>query len=176
MATPSPEQKKSAKHYPFPKIEPKWQKFWLKNKTFKAEDFSKKPKYYILDMFPYPSGAGLHVGHPEGYTATDIIARYKRMLGFNVLHPMGWDAFGLPAEQYAIESGTHPRTTTQKNINKFREQIRRFGFPVLGSFVWTQSFAFESGGFPVAEGSNRSISGSVTGKLSSGKSDAEPSG
>jgi len=130
---PTPaDQKKSAKRYPFSEIEPKWQVYWLENKTFRAEDFSEKPKYYILDMFPYPSGAGLHVGHPEGYTATDILARYKRMRGFNVLHPMGWDAFGLPAEQYAIETGTHPRLTTQKNIKRFREQIERLGF----SYDW----------------------------------------
>jgi leucyl-tRNA synthetase len=119
-------------HYDFNKIEKKWQDYWLKNKTFKTEDFEDKPKYYALDMFPYPSGAGLHVGHPEGYTATDIICRYKRMRGFNVLHPMGWDAFGLPAEQYAIETGTHPVVTTNKNIDVFREQIRSLGF----SYDW----------------------------------------
>ena len=110
--------------YNFNEIEQKWQNFWLENKTFKAEDNSDKPKYYVLDMFPYPSGAGLHVGHPEGYTATDIVCRYKRMKGFNVLHPMGWDAFGLPAEQYAVETGTHPAITTEKNVNTFRRQIR----------------------------------------------------
>src|SRR5216684_8109492 len=101
-------------------IEPKWQRHWEERKTFRTPDQSDKPKYYILDMFPYPSGAGLHVGHPEGYTATDILARYRRMRGYNVLHPMGWDAFGLPAEQYAIETGTHPRITTESNINNFR--------------------------------------------------------
>jgi leucyl-tRNA synthetase len=113
-------------------IEPRWQKYWDENKTFRTPDVSDKPKYYILDMFPYPSGAGLHVGHPEGYTATDILARYKRMRGFNILHPMGWDAFGLPAEQYAIETGTHPRVTTQKNIETFRRQIKMLGF----SYDW----------------------------------------
>ncbi len=113
-------------------IERRWQEYWLKNKTFRTPDRSDKPKYYILDMFPYPSGAGLHVGHPEGYTATDILARYKRMRGYNVLHPMGWDAFGLPAEQYAINTGTHPRVTTEKNIANFRRQIQMLGF----SYDW----------------------------------------
>jgi leucyl-tRNA synthetase len=113
-------------------IEPRWQRFWEENKTFRTPDQSDKPKYYILDMFPYPSGAGLHVGHPEGYTATDILARYRRMRGYNVLHPMGWDAFGLPAEQYAIETGTHPRVTTEKNIATFRRQIKMLGF----SYDW----------------------------------------
>ena len=114
------------------KIDEKWQKHWLENKVFKTPDESEKPKYYVLDMFPYPSGAGLHVGHPEGYTATDIIARYKRMKGFNVLHPMGWDAFGLPAEQHAVKTGTHPRDTTQKNIDNFRRQIQSIGL----SYDW----------------------------------------
>ena len=114
-------------------IERKWQKFWLDHKTFKTPNHvDGKPKFYCLDMFPYPSGAGLHVGHPEGYTATDILCRYKRMKGFNVLHPMGWDAFGLPAEQYAVETGTHPAVTTKKNIDRFREQIRSLGF----SYDW----------------------------------------
>jgi len=113
-------------------IEPRWQRFWDENKTFRTPDDSPKPKFYILDMFPYPSGAGLHVGHPEGYTATDILARYRRMQGDNVMHPMGWDAFGLPAEQYAIETGTHPRATTQRNIDTFRRQIKRLGF----SYDW----------------------------------------
>jgi leucyl-tRNA synthetase len=113
-------------------IEPKWQRYWEEHKTFRVPDRSDKPKHYILDMFPYPSGAGLHVGHPEGYTATDILARYRRMRGWNVLHPMGWDAFGLPAEQYAIETGTHPRQTTQHNIATFRRQIKMLGF----SYDW----------------------------------------
>src|ERR1700692_3935492 len=113
-------------------IERRWQDFWVSKKVFKTPDTSDKPKFYILDMFPYPSGSGLHVGHPEGYTATDILARYRRMRGFNVLHPMGWDAFGLPAEQYAIETGTHPRATTEKNIATFRRQIQMLGF----SYDW----------------------------------------
>lgn len=113
-------------------IETKWQKYWLENKTFKTPTDTSKPKFYVLDMFPYPSGSGLHVGHPEGYTATDIIARYKRMKGFNVLHPMGWDAFGLPAEQYAVKTGTHPKVTTEKNIDRFREQLQAIGF----SYDW----------------------------------------
>ncbi len=121
-----------ALEYDFGSIEKKWQLYWEKHKTFRAEDFSSKPKYYVLDMFPYPSGAGLHVGHPEGYTATDIVCRYRRMKGYNVLHPMGWDAFGLPAEQYAVETGTHPEITTQKNVNNFRRQIKSLGF----SYDW----------------------------------------
>ena len=120
------------REYNFLDIEKKWQKYWEENKTFKTEDFLDKPKYYALDMFPYPSGAGLHVGHPEGYTATDITCRYKRMQGFNVLHPMGWDAFGLPAEQYAVETGTHPAITTKKNIEEFTRQIKALGF----SYDW----------------------------------------
>jgi leucyl-tRNA synthetase len=114
------------------KIEKKWQHYWQQNKTFKTTTDHNKPKYYVLDMFPYPSGSGLHVGHPEGYTATDILARYKRMKGFNVLHPIGWDAFGLPAEQYAVKTGTHPRVTTEKNITRFREQLQMLGF----SYDW----------------------------------------
>jgi len=120
--------------YPFKDLEQKWQSYWKENDTFRTPekvDMS-KPKFYVLDMFPYPSGAGLHVGHPEGYTATDIMARYKRMNGFNVMHPMGWDAFGLPAEQYAIQTGTHPAVTTEKNINRFREQLQALGF----SYDW----------------------------------------
>ncbi|MFC2125075.1 leucine--tRNA ligase [Bacteroidota bacterium] len=113
--------------YSFTDIEKKWQKYWEENQTFLTTVDPDKPKYYILDMFPYPSGAGLHVGHPLGYTATDIVARYKKMKGFNVLHPMGWDAFGLPAEQYAIETGTQPAITTQKNCDNFRRQIKSLG-------------------------------------------------
>jgi len=118
--------------YNFAEIEARWQKYWEENKTFKTFDDYSKPKYYILDMFPYPSGAGLHVGHPEGYTATDIISRYKRMKGFNVLHPMGYDAFGLPAEQYAMQTGTHPAITTNKNCDNFRRQIKEIGL----SYDW----------------------------------------
>ena len=115
-------------------IEPRWQRYWLENRTFEVDVDPSKPKYYVLDMFPYPSGEGLHVGHPEGYTATDIVARYKRMRGFNVLHPIGWDAFGLPAEQHAIKTGTHPRITTERNIRNFRRQIQSLGF----SYDWSR--------------------------------------
>ncbi len=118
--------------YHFKEIEKKWQAIWKDKKTFKADDASTKPKYYVLDMFPYPSGAGLHVGHPLGYIASDIIARYKRHKGFNVLHPMGYDSFGLPAEQYAIQTGQHPAITTEQNINRYREQLDKIGF----SFDW----------------------------------------
>ena len=134
--------------YNFSEIEKKWQKVWEDNKIFKTELDLSKPKYYILDMFPYPSGSGLHVGHPEGYTATDIVSRYKRMKGFNVLHPMGWDAFGLPAEQYAIQTGTHPAVTTNVNCDTFRRQIKMIGLSYdwdreinttdPGYFKWTQ--------------------------------------
>jgi leucyl-tRNA synthetase len=126
------------KPYPFDKFEPKWQAIWEERQPFHAPNPGEngfdpaKPKFYVLDMFPYPSGAGLHVGHPEGYTATDIIARYKRMRGFNVLHPMGWDAFGLPAEQYAIKSGQHPVITTRENVAGFKKQLKRIGF----SYDW----------------------------------------
>jgi leucyl-tRNA synthetase len=126
------------KPYPFDRLEPKWQVIWDETRAFHAsnpreENFDpNKPKFYVLDMFPYPSGAGLHVGHPEGYTATDIIARYKRLNGFNVLHPMGWDAFGLPAEQYAIRTGQHPAITTRENVAKFKAQLKRIGF----SYDW----------------------------------------
>ncbi|MCB9637524.1 MAG: leucine--tRNA ligase [Myxococcales bacterium] len=118
--------------YRFHEIEERWQAYWEENKTFKVVEDDSKPKYYVLDMFPYPSGAGLHVGHPEGYTATDILCRYKRMRGFNVLHPMGWDAFGLPAERHAMRTGTHPAVTTRQNVDNFRRQIKRLGF----SYDW----------------------------------------
>ncbi|MCP1309043.1 leucine--tRNA ligase [Paenibacillus tyrfis] len=118
-------------------IEPKWQQYWEKNKTFKVLDDESKPKFYALDMFPYPSGAGLHVGHPEGYTATDIVSRYKRLRGYNVLHPMGWDAFGLPAEQHALDTGQHPRDITFRNIDNFRRQIKSLGF----SYDWDREFS-----------------------------------
>ena len=145
------------KKYPFDQIEPKWQRYWAEHKNFAAGDpptqhsntpALQSPKLYVLDMFPYPSGAGLHVGHPEGYTATDIYCRYHRMRGFNVLHPMGWDAFGLPAEQYAIKTGTHPAVTTKQNVDTFRRQIQMLGFSYdwerevdttdPGYFKWTQ--------------------------------------
>ncbi len=146
------------KQYPFDLIEPKWQAIWDREQTFRAwnpgetlppgHPFAMRhklagdktgasempPKYYVLDMFPYPSGAGLHVGHPEGYTATDILARYRRAVGFNVLHPMGWDAFGLPAEQYAVKTGQHPRHTTEANITTFKRQIKSLGF----SYDWSR--------------------------------------
>lgn len=125
------------KKYDHKKIESKWQKYWLENKTFKSDVDWNKPKYYALDMFPYPSGSGLHVGHPLGYTATDIVSRHKRQKGFNVLHPMGWDSFGLPAEQYAIRTGTHPADTTKKNINIFRKQLQALGF----SYDWDREIA-----------------------------------
>ncbi len=142
------------KPYPFDQFEPKWQRVWDERQTFHAPNPGEagfnpaQPKYYVLDMFPYPSGAGLHVGHPEGYTATDIIARYKKMRGFNVLHPMGWDAFGLPAEQYAIKTGQHPAVTTAQNIANFKGQLGRIGFAYdwqrevnttdPGYYRWTQ--------------------------------------
>lgn len=120
--------------YQFKEIEQKWQKFWADHQTFKAESNSEKPKYYVLDMFPYPSGAGLHVGHPLGYIASDIFSRYKRLKGFNVLHPMGYDSFGLPAEQYAIQTGQHPAITTEANISTYRRQLDQIGF----SFDWSR--------------------------------------
>ena len=122
--------------YDFRGIEKKWQQYWADKHTFKAEENSSKPKYYVLDMFPYPSGAGLHVGHPLGYIASDIFSRYKRLKGFNVLHPMGYDAFGLPAEQYAIQTGQHPEVTTDKNIARYRQQMDRIGF----SYDWDREF------------------------------------
>jgi leucyl-tRNA synthetase len=122
----------SCKEYEFLTIEPHWQSIWEQTKPFRAENGSTKPKFYVLDMFPYPSGAGLHIGHPEGYTATDILARYKRARGFNVLHPIGWDAYGLPAEQHAVKTGTHPAANTQNNITNFRRQIKALGF----SYDW----------------------------------------
>ncbi|MFW6249217.1 MAG: class I tRNA ligase family protein, partial [Bacteroidota bacterium] len=120
--------------YNFNAIEPKWQKYWIENQTYKTETDPSRPKYYVLDMFPYPSGAGLHVGHPLGYIASDIYSRYKRQKGFNVLHPMGYDAYGLPAEQYAIQTGQHPAITTEKNIKRYREQLDKIGF----SFDWSR--------------------------------------
>src|SRR5699024_10455055 len=119
-------------NYNHQQIEKKWQNYWENNKTFKTNDNLGQKKFYALDMFPYPSGAGLHVGHPEGYTATDIISRYKRMQGYNVLHPMGWDAFGLPAEQYAIDTGNDPKAFTAQNIATFKRQIQELGF----SYDW----------------------------------------
>jgi leucyl-tRNA synthetase len=118
-------------------IEPKWQAYWKEHQTFRADIEPAKPKFYALDMFPYPSGAGLHVGHPEGYTATDILSRYKRMCGFNVLHPMGWDSYGLPAERYAMRTGIHPAVTTKRNIETFRRQVQRLGF----SYDWSRELA-----------------------------------
>ena len=120
--------------YPFLEIEKKWQKYWDDHQTFKVVEDTAKQKLYILDMFPYPSGSGLHVGHPEGYTATDIYTRFKRMNGFNVLHPMGWDAFGLPAERYAMQTGIHPSVTTLQNIATFKRQIKMLGL----SYDWSR--------------------------------------
>ncbi|HEX4852102.1 MAG TPA: class I tRNA ligase family protein, partial [Puia sp.] len=120
--------------YKFRDIENKWQELWKENGVYKAPNESDKPKYYVLDMFPYPSGVGLHVGHPLGYIASDIYARFKRLKGFNVLHPMGYDAFGLPAEQYAIDHGIHPAVSTAANIQNFRNQLDRIGF----SFDWSR--------------------------------------
>ena len=120
--------------YNFREVEKKWQAWWKEHSTYKTATVSSKPKYYILDMFPYPSGAGLHVGHPLGYIASDIYARFKRQKGFNVLHPMGYDAYGLPAEQYAIQTGQHPAITTERNISRYREQLDRIGF----SYDWSR--------------------------------------
>ncbi len=134
--------------YDFQSIEKKWQRYWQDNQTFRTEETVDKPKFYVLDMFPYPSGSGLHVGHLEGYTATDIVARMKRSLGCNVLHPMGWDAFGLPAEQFALKTGTHPKATTEKNVRSFRQTLQKMGFSYdwdreinttdPGYYKWTQ--------------------------------------
>ena len=118
--------------YNFREIEKKWHQKWVENKTYKVTEDENKKKFYVLNMFPYPSGAGLHVGHPLGYIASDIYARYKRLNGFNVLNPMGYDAYGLPAEQYAIQTGQHPEVTTVANINRYREQLDKIGF----SFDW----------------------------------------
>ena len=134
--------------YNFSKIEAHWQNFWAENKSFQAKDFSEKPKYYILSMYPYPSGDGLHIGHAINYTAPDILARYKKAQGFNTLQPMGWDAFGLPTEQYAIKTGTHPRIVTEQNVKTFRTQLQKVGFAIdwnreinttdPGYMKWTQ--------------------------------------
>ena len=129
--------------YDFESIEKKWQAYWAKNQTFKVENDSDKPKYYILDMFPYPSGAGLHVGHPLGYIASDIFARYKRHKGYNVLHPQGYDSFGLPAEQYAIQTGQHPAKTTKENISRYRVQLDQMGF----SYDWSRELRTSSPDF-----------------------------
>lgn len=129
--------------YDFKRIETRWQKYWEDNATFKADDHTSGDKLYVLDMFPYPSGNGLHVGHPEGYTATDIVCRYNRMLGKHVLHPMGWDSFGLPAEEHAVKTGTHPRETTEKNINTFRRQLKMLGF----SYDWSREIATTDPGY-----------------------------
>ncbi|MBP5400783.1 MAG: class I tRNA ligase family protein, partial [Bacteroidales bacterium] len=118
--------------YNFREVEKRWQKEWREQNIYHVTEDAGKPKFYVLDMFPYPSGAGLHVGHPLGYIASDIYARYKRQKGFNVLHPMGYDAFGLPAEQYAIQTGQHPAVTTRQNIARYREQLDKIGF----SFDW----------------------------------------
>ena len=121
--------------YDFRTIEKKWQKRWAEEKTYKTVEDASRPKFYVLDMFPYPSGAGLHVGHPLGYIASDIYARYKRLKGFNVLHPMGYDAFGLPAEQYAIQTGQHPEKTTSDNVARYRQQLDRIGSPSTGTVL-----------------------------------------
>ena len=126
-----------AKEYNFREIEQKWHRLWTERQTYKVSEDESREKYYVLNMFPYPSGAGLHVGHPEGYTATDIVSRYKRMIGYNVLHPMGWDSFGLPAEQYAIKTGQHPSITTYANIDNFRRQLKMLGF----SYDWDREIA-----------------------------------
>jgi len=126
-----------SKTYNHHALERKWQAYWEQHRTFHVADDQTKPKFYCLDMFPYPSGSGLHVGHLEGYTATDIVSRYKRMRGFNVLHPMGWDAFGLPAEQYAVKTGIHPAMTTAQNIATFKRQMKRVGL----SYDWAREIS-----------------------------------
>ena len=124
-------------------IEPKWRAWWRENGTYQVKPDNSRPKFYILDMFPYPSGAGLHVGHPLGYIASDILARYKRLRGYNVLHPMGYDSFGLPAEQYAIQTGIHPAQSTEQNIRRYREQLDNIGF----SFDWSRELRTSDPGF-----------------------------
>ncbi len=126
--------------YRFQEIEKKWQHFWKINQTYRVDETSTKPTFYVLDMFPYPSGAGLHVGHPLGYIASDIFARYKKHIGFNVLHPMGYDSFGLPAEQYAIQTGQHPAKTTKENIDRYREQLDKLGF----NYDWSREIRTSS--------------------------------
>jgi leucyl-tRNA synthetase len=128
-----------SKSYDHQALESKWQAYWETHRSFRASDDTSKPKFYCLDMFPYPSGSGLHVGHLEGYTATDIVSRYKRMRGFNVLHPMGWDAFGLPAEQYAVKTGVHPAITTAQNVATFKRQMKRVGL----SYDWERELSTE---------------------------------
>ncbi len=129
--------------YNHSKTEKYWQHFWETNQTYKTDDQSDRPKYYVLDMFPYPSGAGLHVGHPLGYIASDIVARYKRLKGFNVLHPMGFDSFGLPAEQYAIQTGQHPALTTEQNLARYTEQLKNIGF----SYDWSREVRTSDPGY-----------------------------
>ena len=133
--------------YDYKNIETKWQKYWEEHQTFKTDvwDFS-KPKFYALDMFPYPSGVGLHAGHPEGYTATDIVSRMKRMQGYNVLHPMGYDSFGLPAEQYAIQTGNHPEGFTKKNIETFTHQLKELGLTMTGIKLFPQVIHLSTNG------------------------------
>src|SRR5262245_32731604 len=128
-----------SKTYDHHAIEAKWQAYWEEQRPFRAMEDPTKPKFYCLDMFPYPSGSGLHVGHLEGYTATDIVSRYKRMRGFNVLHPMGWDAFGLPAEQYALKTGIHPAITTAQDIATFKQQVKAVGL----SYDWDREVSTE---------------------------------
>jgi leucyl-tRNA synthetase len=128
---------KDERRYDHAEVEPRWQAYWDEHQTFETTVREGRKRRYVLDMFPYPSGSGLHVGHPEGYTATDIICRYWRMKGDDVLHPMGWDAFGLPAEQYAIQTGTHPAVTTAKNIETFKRQLKMLGF----SYDWKREIA-----------------------------------